>query len=93
MHGHPISTAVGCRGSFQVPPLDEGHALSAAVVGVFRASYTDTPGPGLPALSGQVFTVLIPTPAGPDAGAPDGGSPDASSPSAPDSGAPDAATP
>jgi cytochrome c len=90
MHGHPISQAAGCRGSFDVPPLDQGHA-SATVAGVFRASYTDAPGPGLPALSGQVFLVLPPTPGfvpdagaangGSDAGAPDGGAPDASAPS------------
>jgi cytochrome c len=94
MHGHPISQAVGCRGSFQVPPLDLAHALSPNVAGVFRASYTDTPGPGLPALSGQVFAVLFQTAAAPDAGVPNGGAADAGTPdasTAPDSGAPDAA--
>jgi hypothetical protein len=94
MHGHPISQAVGCSGSFNVPQLDQGHAL-AAVAGVFRATYTDAPGPGLPALSGQVFLVLPPTPGFvPDAGAsPDGstdGTPDAGTP---DGGAPDASSP
>jgi cytochrome c len=98
MHGHPISTAVGCNGSFQVPPLDLAHALSPSVAGVFRASYTDTPGPGLPALSGQVFAVLFPTLPSADAGAPDSGgagTPDASAAdaAAPDAGTPDAASP
>jgi cytochrome c len=90
MHGHPISQAVGCSGSFEVPALDLAHALSLDVVGVFRAAYTDAPGPGLPALSAQVFAVLPRTLAAPDAGAPDAAAPDAS---APDSGAPDAAAP
>jgi cytochrome c len=87
MHGHPISEAVGCSGSFDVPQLDLGHALES-VAGVFRASYTDAPGPGLPVLSGQVFLVLPPTSS--DAGAPPSGSPDAG---ASDAGAADASAP
>jgi cytochrome c len=87
MHGHPISQAVGCNGSFDVPALDLGHA-GEAVAGVFRASYTDAPGPGLPTLSGQAFLVLPPTSG--DAGTPPVGSSDAG---APDAGAPDASLP
>jgi PKD repeat protein len=89
MHGHPISTAVGCSGSFQVPPLDASHAQSLNVGGVFRVTYTDAPGPGLPALSAVAVTVLLPTPGGvdsppspPDAGTPDAGTPDAGPPDA-----------
>jgi cytochrome c len=87
MHGHGISQAVGCSGSFEVPPLDESH-LGAEVAGVFRASYTDNPGPGLPAVQSVGFVVLPPTPGFvPDAGAPDSGSPGGETP---DAGAPDA---
>jgi cytochrome c len=85
MHGHPLSQAVGCSGSFDVPALDQGHATED-VAGVFRASYTDAPGPGLPALSGQMFLVLPPTSG--DAGAPVGTA-DAGA----DAGAPDASLP
>jgi hypothetical protein len=86
MHGHPISEAAGCSGSFQIPPLDLAHAASPTVVAVFLASYTDAPGPGLPPLTGQAFLVLPPggTPS------PDAGAPDASVPSLADGGTPDA---
>ena len=99
MHGHPLSQAVGCSGSFDIPPLDAAHAAAGTVIGVFRAAYTDAPGPGLPALSGQAFAVLPPTPGfepgAPDAGAPAPGkpAPDAGAPAAPDGGTPDAAAP
>jgi cytochrome c len=95
MHPHPISTAQGCSGSFDTPPLDEEHAASGNVFGGFFASYQDTPGPGLPPLESAAFVQLLPSPGeAPDAGPP-GDSPDASAPSAPepDAGAPDASTP
>ena len=90
MHGHPLSQAVGCRGTFQVPPLDAAHAEDGQVAGVFVANYTDAPGPGLPSLSGQAFVVLPLMGPMPDAGAPDASAPDAS---APDASAPDGGTP
>jgi len=85
MHGHPISQAVGCTGSFQTPRLDAAHLLSPTVFGVFRASYTDAPGPGLPPLSAAVFAVLPPTGPAPEQGSPPGAG-------APDGGARDAGT-
>jgi cytochrome c len=92
MHGHPISEAIGCSGSFEIPELDLAHAQSGMVAAVFVAGYTDAPGPGLPALSGQAFRLLPPT-AGTganDAGAPDAGAPDAG---AADAGTADAGAP
>ena len=85
MHAHLLSTAVGCTGSFQTPPLDVGHALSDTVFAAMRATYTDAPGPGLPVLSSVVFLGLDPT--GPALPAPDAGVPDAG---AADAGASDA---
>jgi cytochrome c len=96
MHPHPISTARGCRGSFDTPPLDDEHAASGNVVGGFFATYKDEPGPGLPVLESFTQVLLPPTPARPGSEAADagsaGGAPDASPPSAPgpDSGSPDA---
>ena len=98
LHGHPISTAQGCRGSFDIPPLDEGHAGSGTVFGGFFASYQDAPGPGLPALESSLRLELPPSPAArggaPDAGPPSA-TPDAATPVAPtpDASAPDAAVP
>jgi hypothetical protein len=95
MHGHPISEAVGCSGSFEIPALDLAHAQSSTVAAVFFAQYTDAPGPGVPVLSGQAFLLLPPSAGGADAGAPDAGAPDAGAPDAATSGAdaPDAGAP
>jgi PKD repeat protein len=94
-HPHAISTAQGCRGSIDTPPLDAEHAASGNVIGGFFASYQDVPGPGLPPLESTAIVQLLPTPLGPgqpDAG-PAGNTPDASAPIGPDAGAPDASTP
>jgi len=95
MHAHLLSTAVGCSGSFQTPPLDVGHALSDSVFGALRATYTDAPGPGLPVLSGVVFLGLGPSGPAADAGAQDAGAPDASAADAgpADAGPADASAP
>jgi hypothetical protein len=62
MHSHPISTALGCSGSF-VTALDAGHEGATNIGVVLIASYTDAPAePGIPALTGQGFVVLLPTP-------------------------------
>jgi cytochrome c len=66
-HGHPLSTAQGCTGSFTTQ-LDVGHAGAANIAAALVAQYTDAPAaPGIPALTGQVFVVLPPTPAAPPA--------------------------
>ncbi len=88
MHGHGISQAFGCSGSFEIPPLNEEHAGEPDVAGGLRALYTDNPGPGLPALQSAAFVILPPTlgdagvspPAPSDAGAPDASLADAGAP-------------
>jgi len=90
MHGHPLSQAVGCIGSFQVPEVDAAHAGATGLFGALRAQYTDAPGPGLPELTQVAFVSfpLLPfTPPLPDAGAPDAEAAGAGT------AAPDAATP
>ena len=60
-HGHPLSTTTGCSGTIQTF-VDNGHAGSSNLRGVFSATYTDAPGGGLPPLSGTDEVVLTPTP-------------------------------
>jgi cytochrome c len=60
-HGHPLSTALGCSGSFETA-LDSGHAGAAGLAAVFVASYTDAPSePGIPPLNGQGVVALFET--------------------------------
>jgi glucose/arabinose dehydrogenase/PKD repeat protein len=59
-HGHPLSTSAGCTGSFQTF-VDAGHAGASNLRAVFAAAYTDSPGAGLPALTGTDQVVLTPT--------------------------------
>jgi PKD repeat protein len=104
MHAHWLSTAIGCSGTFQTPPLDVGHAgTSELVFGAVRATYQDAPGAGLPVLGSVIGLGLAPTGPGvpdPGAGAPDGVAPDAGAPGtvvpdavSPDAGAVDAGAP
>jgi glucose/arabinose dehydrogenase len=58
-HGHPLSTAQGCSGSFPTQ-LDGGHAGAEALAAVFVAQYTDAPAAGIPALTAQAVVVLQP---------------------------------
>ena len=51
-HGHPQTTAFGCSGSITTT-VPAGHEGAANLRGVFNARYTDDPGDGLPALSGN----------------------------------------
>ena len=60
-HGHPLTSTTGCSGTIQTF-LDTGHAGASNLRGVFSATYTDTPGGGLPPLSGSDEVVLTPTP-------------------------------
>ncbi|HVQ94325.1 MAG TPA: PQQ-dependent sugar dehydrogenase [Mycobacteriales bacterium] len=59
-HGHPLSTSAGCTGSFTTF-VDAGHAGASNLRAVFAASYTDSPGGNLPALTGTDQVVLNPT--------------------------------
>jgi glucose/arabinose dehydrogenase/PKD repeat protein len=60
-HGHPLSSAAGCTGSFKTF-LDAGHAGASSLSAVFVASYTD-PGDGdTPGLSGSDQVQLFPNP-------------------------------
>jgi cytochrome c len=59
-HGHSLSTAQGCTGSFTTQ-LDSGHSDAEAVFLALLAVYTDAPtAPGAPALTAQNFTLLFP---------------------------------
>jgi PKD repeat protein len=59
-HGHPQTTAFGCTGSITTT-VPAGHDPGADdLSGVFVAQYTDAPGDGLPALSGEDEVVLEP---------------------------------
>jgi glucose/arabinose dehydrogenase len=61
-HGHPLSTAQGCAGSFTTV-LDAGHQGADNLAAVLVAQYTDAPSlAGIPALTGQAVVVLPPTP-------------------------------
>lgn len=74
-HGHSLSTARGCEGTFDTV-LDEGHAGAANIAAVFVASYTDLPSdPAVPALETETVVVLLPPIEAPPAeeGAPQGG--------------------
>lgn len=83
-HAHGLSTAQGCTGVFQTQALDAGHADAAFIGAGFRATYVDAPAdPGVPALTTQVVTFLVPPELLPSA---DAGSPAA--PAATDAGAP-----
>ena len=59
-HGHPLTSTTGCSGTIQTF-VDTGHAGASNLRGVFSATYTDTPGGGLPPLSGTDEVVLTPT--------------------------------
>jgi len=73
-HGHSLSEAYGCTGTFQTQPLDEGHADEAVLAGALAATYTDIPpDPSIEPVTSQSFIVLFPTsrfPPAADAGAP-----------------------
>ena len=59
-HGHPLTTAFGCTGTIQTT-LPGGHDPAMGdLSGVFVAQYTDAPGAGLPALTGEDEVVLEP---------------------------------
>jgi cytochrome c len=58
-HGHPLSTTAGCTGTIQTF-VDSGHAGASNLRAVFVASYTDSPGGGLPPLSGSDQVILTP---------------------------------
>jgi glucose/arabinose dehydrogenase/PKD repeat protein len=61
-HGHPQTTASGCTGTLQTT-VPAGHDPGADdLSGVFVAQYTDEPGDGLPALTGEDRVVLEPAP-------------------------------
>ena len=60
-HAHGLTTAFGCSGTIQTI-LAEGHDPSVDdLSGVFTASYTDTPGEGLPPLTASTTIELVPT--------------------------------
>ncbi|MGH8867703.1 MAG: PQQ-dependent sugar dehydrogenase [Actinomycetes bacterium] len=59
-HGHPLSEAEGCTGSFATQ--DGGHAGDANIFGVLNASYTDAGGDGgTPPLTGEAEVLLQPS--------------------------------
>ena len=58
-HGHPLSTTAGCTGTIQTF-VDSGHAGAGNLRAVFVASYTDSPGGGLPPLTGSDQVILTP---------------------------------
>lgn len=61
-HGHSLSTAQGCTGTFTTV-LDAGHQGAENIAAVLVAQYTDAPSiAGIPALTGQAVVVLPPTP-------------------------------
>jgi cytochrome c len=57
-HGHPLSSASGCSGTFTTSAA--GHEGLPEIRAVFAASYTDSPPPGAPALTGTDEVVLEP---------------------------------
>jgi PKD repeat protein len=60
-HGHPLSTASGCKGTFTTQ-LDAGHAGAEGLLIALRAVYTDAPtAPGAPALTAEGFAILFPS--------------------------------
>lgn len=62
LHGHSLSTAQGCTGTF-VTQLAPGHTDADNVAAVFVAEYQDAPTePGVPALEGSAVVLLFPTP-------------------------------
>jgi glucose/arabinose dehydrogenase len=62
-HGHGLSTAQGCSGSF-VTLFDAGHAGAEGLAAGFLAEYTDAPTePGVPALFAQALIRLEQAPA------------------------------
>jgi glucose/arabinose dehydrogenase len=62
-HGHGLSTAQGCSGSF-VTLFDAGHAGAEGLAAGFLAEYTDAPTePGVPALSAGILLRLEQAPA------------------------------
>jgi hypothetical protein len=62
-HGHGLSTAQGCSGSF-VTLFDAGHAGAEGLAAGFLAEYLDAPTePGVPALFAQALLRLEQAPA------------------------------
>lgn len=62
LHGHPLSTAQGCTGTF-VTQLAPGHTDADNVAAVFVAEYEDAPlDPSVPSLAGSAVVVLFPSP-------------------------------
>ncbi|PXY33202.1 glycosyl hydrolase [Prauserella sp. PE36] len=60
-HGHPISSATGCTGSF-VTTVPDGHDPEHdELAGVFNATYTDPGAEGVPPLTGTAEVALTPT--------------------------------
>jgi cytochrome c len=59
-HGHPLSSASGCSGTFTTSA--GGHEGLPNIRAVFAASYTDSPPEGAPALTGTDEVVLEPNP-------------------------------
>jgi cytochrome c len=59
-HGHPLSSASGCSGTFTTSAA--GHEGLPEIRAVFAASYTDSPPAGAPALTGTDQVVLEPNP-------------------------------
>ena len=59
-HGHPLSSASGCSGTFTTSAA--GHEGLPNIRAVFAASYTDSPPEGAPALTGTDEVVLEPNP-------------------------------
>jgi cytochrome c len=57
-HGHPLSSASGCSGTFTTSAA--GHEGLPEIRAVFAASYTDSPPEGAPALTGTDEVVLEP---------------------------------
>lgn len=62
----PLSTARGCRGSFEIQRDAAGQTFAERLAPVLVASYADAPAqPGAPSLLGQAVVVLSPPIAGP----------------------------
>jgi cytochrome c len=61
-HGHPQTTTFGCSGTIQTTEPTGHDPAVDDLSGVFVAEYTDDPGDGLPALTGEDEVVLEPAP-------------------------------
>ncbi|MFF5992682.1 PQQ-dependent sugar dehydrogenase [Prauserella flavalba] len=60
-HGHPISSATGCTGSFLTTVPDGHDPENDELAGVFNATYTDPGAEGVPPLTGTAEVALTPT--------------------------------